>query len=519
VVNGSTYFYEVTAVNAVGEGGLSNERSATPTAPATVPGAPSLNSATGSNGAVSLSWSAPASNGGSAVTGYNVYRSTLSGGETFLTTLGNVSSWTDSGVANGTTYFYKVTALNAVGEGGLSNERSATPTAPASVPGAPTVSSASAGNGWVSVSWSAPADGGSAITGYRIYRATASGLETLYSSPVGTATSFTDTSVANGTTYFYKVTALNAVGEGVLSNERSATPTAPATVPGAPSLNSASAGNGNVTLAWSAPASDGGSAVTGYKVYRSIASGGQTFLATLGNVSSWTDWSVANGTTYFYKVTAVNAAGEGGLSSERSATPTAPASVPGAPMLNSATGANSTVSLSWSAPSSDGGSAVTGYRVYRSTASGLETLLTTVGTVTSWTDSTVVNGTTYYYKVSALNAVGESGLSNEVSAQPKALLPPPSAPGAFAKISPANGKTGVRRPPVLTWQASTGATSYQVCVSQTNGTCSNWTAVSGTQYSVPGLQSRVTYYWQVRAVNANGVTAADSGTWWRFKTK
>ena len=97
---------------------------------ATTPGAPTLGSATAGNGTVALSWSAPASDGGSAVTGYKVYRSTSSGGETLLTTLGNQTSFTDTGLANGTTYFYKVSAVNGVGEGGQSNERNATPVAP-----------------------------------------------------------------------------------------------------------------------------------------------------------------------------------------------------------------------------------------------------------------------------------------------------------------------------------------------------------------------------------------------------
>src|SRR5262249_45209827 len=157
-------------------------------------------------------------------------------------------------------------------------------------------------------------------------------------------------------------------------------------------------GNANVTLSWSAPTSTGGSSIIGYNLYRSTVSGSETLLTSLSNVTSFTDYGAANGTTYYYKVTAVNSVGEGSLSNEKSATPSAPASVPGAPTLSSATGSNSVVSLSWSAPTSNGGSAVTGYRVYRSTSSGAETLLTTLGNVTSWNDSGVANGTTYYYK-------------------------------------------------------------------------------------------------------------------------
>jgi fibronectin type 3 domain-containing protein len=273
---------------------------------------------------VALSWSAPGSNGGATITNYKVYRSTSSGTETLLTTVGNVTSWTDSGAVNGTTYFYKISAVNSVGEGGQSNELSATPSAPLTVPGAPTLSSASPGNNSVALSWSAPgSNGGATITNYKVYRGTATGGETLLTT-VGNVTSFTDTSAVNGTTYFYKVSAVNSVGEGGLSNELSATPSAPATVPGAPTMSSATPGNGSVALKWNAPGSSGGAAITAYKVYRSTSSGSETLLTTLGNVTSFTDTSAVNGIKYFYKVSAVNSAGEGAASSELSATPAKP---------------------------------------------------------------------------------------------------------------------------------------------------------------------------------------------------
>ena len=169
--------------------------------------------------------------------------------------------------------------MNSVGEGPLSNEATATPTAPASAPSAPQSLGASAGNAQVVLNWSAPAsNGGSAVTSYNVYRATSPGGEGADCDRRASGTTYTDATAANGTTYYYKVTAVNSVGEGPLSNEANATPSAPASAPSAPQSLGASAGNAQVVLNWSAPASNGGSTVTSYNVYRGTSPGGEARL-------------------------------------------------------------------------------------------------------------------------------------------------------------------------------------------------------------------------------------------------
>ncbi len=200
----------------------------------------------------------------------------------------------------------------------IGNFKFATCGGSATVPGAPTLS-ASAGNAVVHLTWTAPSDGGSPITNYKVYRSTVSGGETILTT-LGNVTSYDDTAVTNGTTYFYKVSAVNAVGEGAQSNEASATPSAGATVPSAPqNLTAAPARGKGVQLNWSPPASNGGSPITAYNIYRGTASGGETLLTSVGNVTSFKDTTTSRGQLYYYVVKAVNAVGEGPASNEASA--------------------------------------------------------------------------------------------------------------------------------------------------------------------------------------------------------
>lgn len=203
----------------------------------------------------------------------------------------------------------------------------------------------------------------------------------------------------------------------VLRQDVAARVAAEPSAPGAPTV-SATAGDAAAILSWTAP-SDGGSPITSYKVYRGTASGGETLLATLGNVTTYDDLAVTNGTTYYYQVSAVNAVGEGSRSNEVSATPQAP-TAPSAPQnITAKTGSGKAkgVALAWQGPASDGRAAIAGYRIYRGTASGGEAFLTAVGKVLSYKDSATVAGTVYFYRVSAVNAVGEGPQSNEAFAK------------------------------------------------------------------------------------------------------
>jgi titin len=415
LVNGTMYYFRVTAVNDHGEGQAS---CAVPATPVGAPGAPAGLTAAAGDGQVTLSWTAPASDGGSPVTGYRVYKGTSPGGETGPVNGSSLvtSPYTVTDLANGTPYYFTVTAVNKAGEGKPSDEVPATPVA---VPGAPAGLTAAAGDGQVTLSWTAPAsDGGSPVTGYRVYKGTSPGGETGPVNGSSLVTSpYTVTDLANGTPYYFTVTAVNKAGEGKPSDEVPATPVA---VPGAPAGLTAAAGDGQVTLSWTAPASDGGSPVTGYRVYKGTSPGGETGPVNGSSLvtSPYTVTDLANGTPYYFTVTAVNKAGEGKPSDEVPATPVA---VPGAPAGLTAAAGDGQVTLSWTAPASDGGSPVTGYRVYKGTSPGGETGPvngSALVTATGYKVTGLVNGTTYYFRVTAVNKAGEGKPSVEAKAVP-----------------------------------------------------------------------------------------------------
>src|SRR5207245_598737 len=154
---------------------------------------------------VTLTWQAPASDGGSPITNYKIYRGLAPGSETLLTTLGNVLTYTDSAVTNGVPYYYQGYAVSSPGERDKSNEPSSTPNPtppPPSHPSAPTNPAATSGNAQVGLTWQAPAsNGGSPITNYRIYRGTSPNSETLLAT-MGNVLTYTDTAVTNGVTYY-----------------------------------------------------------------------------------------------------------------------------------------------------------------------------------------------------------------------------------------------------------------------------------------------------------------------------
>jgi fibronectin type 3 domain-containing protein len=293
-------------------------------------------------------------------------------------------------------------ALLQAGCGGYSNGGGNRGGGGSNPPSAPTGLTASAANAQVNLTWNAS----SGATAYYVKRSTtSSGPYTQIATP--TATSYADNSVTNGTKYYYVVSAYNSYGQSANSAEVEATPMAPPP-PAAPAGLAAIAGNTQVSLTWTAS-----TGATSYHVKRSTTNGGPYTQVSAPTAANFTDTGLTNGTIWYYVVSALNSAGESANSSQASATPAAPAAPPPAPTGLGATAGNAQVSLTWTASAG-----ATSYHLKRSTRSGGPYTQVAAPATTSDTDTGLTNGTTYYYVVSALNAVGESANSAEVSATP-----------------------------------------------------------------------------------------------------
>ena len=490
LTNGQSYTFRVRAANSAGQSAPS-AASASVT-PATVPGAPKNIGVTGGDEQVALNWTAPASDGGETITGYEYEQN---GSGAWTSTGGTAPSATVTGLMNGLSYRFKVRALNSVGAGAAS-AASASVT-PARVPNAPTSLNATVSDQSVVLIWAAPAsNGGAAILRYE-YELDFSGT---WTSTGGKAPSTTVRNLTNGQSYTFRVRAVNRAGESAASASQSATPTATLVAPDTPFGLSATPGNQRVRLGWVQPS--GGAALTHYE-YELDGSGAWT--STGSTAPSYTVMGLTNEQSYSFRVRAVNSAGPSGASGSQSATPTV--TEPEAPQRLRSTPGDGQVRLRWAAPPNDGGDPITHYE-YELDFSG--TWISTGSAVPSATVTGLMNGRTYTFRVRAVNAQGNGDvvmLQATPSRPTGGRGPRTTAPDAPGNLTAAAADGVV----TLSWDAPSGTggapiTDYEY---QIDGE-GEWISIGSVKrvHTITGLAGGTVHVFRVRAVNRAGAGRA-----------
>ncbi len=553
-VNGTTYYYVVSAVNTLGESD-SNEAAATPQAPPP-PSAPDLLTATAiSTTQIALTWR----DNSTDETGFQIERSTGGGNFTLVSTVAaNATSANMTGLAPATGYTFRVRAISTVaGASGYSNEASATTLALPPPPAAPTGLSATLiPPTRIDLAWT---DNANNETGFKIERSTDGVNFSLISTVGANVASYSNTGLSGVTTYYYRVRASNSSGDSAYSGIASATTGAEGVLQqnasggnkidikqgqkGAQSFRHGTAGNPgyfvtkvvlrlsrdsvlpNANVSFSIGTGINSGAVSGSSV--SIApsqisntSAGSSFMTLqiafpvpVGPLTAGSTYylnlacEASNGKAIYAEQAGGNAYSGGSYFKAggddgkdiwfqvlgNGAAPTAPP----APTGLAATAGHGQASLSWTASAG-----ATSYTVKRATTSGgVYTIIATGVTSTTYANAGLNNGTTYYYVVTAVNSVGESPNSNQASATPQA----PAAPATPTGLAAVVGNAQVS----LTWAAATGATGYNVKRATVSGGPYSLvaTGVASTSYANTGLANGTTYYYVVSAVNGSGESA------------
>jgi transcriptional regulator CtsR len=503
---GTTYYYRVRAYNAAGNSDYSNEALATTLSPPPPPSAPTLKSpASGSTVPTltpRLEW-----NASSSATDYGLQVATTSSFTTLSvnqTGITNIYYDIAPGILSWNTYYYwRVNARNSYGTSSWSSygyfktALGPTPNAPSNLVATPISSSQ------IDLTWQ---DNSSDETGFKIERKTGSGSYSQIATVGAGVTSYSNTYLSAGTTYYYRVRAYNAAGNSDYSNEASATTLAPP--PSIPTLKSPASGS---TVATSTPRLEwnASSGATDYGLQVATTSSFTTLSVNQTGITGLY-FDIAPGTlnwnTYYYwRVNARNSYGTSSWSSYRYFK-TAVGPPPNAPSNLVATSISSSqINLSWQDNSTD----ETGFKVERKTGAGSYSQIATVGAgVTSYSNTYLSAGTTYYYRVRAYKGTLNSDYCKEASAT--TLAPPPSAP---TLKSPASGSTVPTSTPRLEWNASSGAVSYVVQVSTSSSFTNllvNETGITNLYYDIAPatLNRNAIYYWRVDARNSLDSTSS-----------
>ena len=514
--NNTTYVCQVRALNGTVEGAASAETAEA--TPHTTPNGPGNVSLTPGDGSVVLQWSAPGNVNASLIVKYQYKQS--KGDRTSWGSWQNVPDNATAarehrvtGLENGVIHYFVLRANTAVFEGSQSADDNRAPgTTPAVAPARPTLTSAEAGDGIVSLAWTYTANS-AAVADWQHRRKESSAAEWgAWTDMRGSATTtrFTVSGVTNGRTYDFQVRARTSAGvAGVESNTRSATPAA---APAKPTGFTAEAGDRQVTLTWTGPEN---AHIIRYEYQQKEGSGSFSNWEKMnitGDVAAAREYRVTglmNGTAYAFKMRAVTVGGDG-PASDASASVT-PDKTPRQPSGFKLEPGNRTIKLVWNDQSDDPVTIVRWQYMEKIGDAAWPSAWTDISPsdkdTTSLTLDRLTNGTVYGYRI---RAVATGNLYGERSDDRFAT---PAGPPVAATLT---ATAGARRV-TLSWTLAADASIQKWQYQKLQGTATNasdfanvaWDEIEGSgaatrSHTVRDLEGDVTYSFRVRAIGYGG---------------
>ena len=463
---GNTYYYVVRAMKGSGSSATYSKFSKAQQITYTVSSlaVPAMTLTSANSGQPVISWSKV--NGAAQ---YEIYRS-VDGVKFSIIRRTAALAYTDTSAAAGTTYYYKVRAMS----GSMYSDFCAVQTIKYAITSltAPTMTLTSGDNGQPVISWTKV----SGAAQYEIFRSTDGSKFSIIRRTA--ALSYTDTSAAAGTTYYYQVRAINGDVKSAFCAAQSIQYAIGSLT--APTMTLTSAAGGQPVISWSKV-----NGAAQYEIFRST--NGKNFSIIRRTAAlSFTDTSAAAGATYYYQVRAIN----GNVKSDFCAAQSIQYAIASltAPTMTLTSAANGQPVVSWTKVS---GAAQ--YEIFRSTNGKNFSIIRRTAAL-SFTDTSAAAGTTYYYQVRAINGSVKSGFCAAQSIQ--YAIASLAAP-AMTLTSAANGQ------PVVSWSKVNGAAQYEVYRS-TNG--KNFSIIRRTaalSFTDTSAAAGTTYYYQVRAINGS----------------
>ena len=443
---------------------------------------------------INLTWSDNSNN----ETGFDIERSTDGTNFSAITSVGaNTSSYSNTGLSQLTTYYYRVKAVNTAASSGYSNVANAT--TPDILPVAPTgLTAAAASSTQINLSWS---DNSNNETGFQIERSADGSTFSSIATVNADITTYSNTGLSPLTTYYYKVRAVGTAGSSAYTNVASTA--TPDNIPAAPTVLTATAtSSSQINLAWI----DNSTNETGFEVERST--NGTTFTlqtTTNANVTTLSVTGLTASTTYYFRVRSVGTAGPSGYSNTANATTQSSGTIVAPDNLTATPISATQVTLLWN----DNSNNETGFRIEQSTDNITFTLaVTTAVNVRAQSLNGLIASTLYYFRIYAINATGSSSYSNVATATTYATTgTAPTAPSGLTVTAASSNQINV------SWtDNSTNETKFRLERS-VNG--STWTLLTNVGAGVTSYSNLVpassTFYYRLRAENLYGNSAYTSG--------